>query len=83
MRWRSLRTNRAKGWVVNLPELQRWTQAYGLEWPQELVNALGAPHSANGTNGTNGTTALGAEDASLGDSGSLSSQQLAWEEGEL
>ena len=61
MHWRSLRTNRAKGWVVNLPELQHWTQAYGLEWPEELINALGASRPTNGTNGTNGTTALGAE----------------------
>jgi hypothetical protein len=63
MRWRSVRTNKAKGWVVNLPELQRWTQAYGLEWPEELRNATGAPQPTNGTNGTNGTTARGVEEA--------------------
>ena len=42
MRWRSERTNRAKGWVVNLPELQRWTQAYGIEWPERLIHNLGS-----------------------------------------
>jgi hypothetical protein len=56
---------------VNLPELQRWTQAYGLEWPKELINALEAPHPTNGTNGTNGTTAPTAEDSIFEEDGEL------------
>jgi hypothetical protein len=83
MRWRSVRTNRAKGWVVNLPELHRWTEAYGLEWPQELITSLGATHPANGTNGTNGTTARGAQGASPEDAESLSYGAFEFEEGEI
>jgi hypothetical protein len=37
MRWRAERTNRAKGWTISVPELQRWTVAYGISWPDELT----------------------------------------------
>jgi len=44
-----------------LAELQCWTVAYGVAWPEELITTQGAPLPANGTDGTNGITAQGGE----------------------
>ena len=71
MRWRAERTARAKAWAITLSDLQRWAQAYGVEWPRELRIEKGVPLPANGTNGSEGITALGAEGASCEEDGEL------------
>jgi hypothetical protein len=83
MRWRAERTNKAKGWTITLAQLQRWAVAYGVAWPQQLVANEGAPLPGNGIGGLNGITAQRAEGANRGNSGSLSSQEIEFEEGEI
>jgi hypothetical protein len=39
MRWRAERSAKAKGWTITLAELQRWTLAYAIVWPNEITPA--------------------------------------------
>ena len=57
MRGRAKRPARVNGWTSTLTELQRWTMACGITWPQELVAPSATPLSANGIGGFNGITA--------------------------
>jgi hypothetical protein len=83
MRWRSERTNNARGWLVNLAELRRWAQAYGVDLPKEWIACQEAPHPTNVTNVTNVITSPGAEGESRENGGGFSSQEIDYEEGEI
>jgi hypothetical protein len=49
MRWPAERTKSARGWAVNLAELQRLTRAYGVDWPEEFAATQETPHLTNVT----------------------------------
>jgi len=49
MRWPPERTKTARGWAVNLAELHRLSQAYGVAWPSELCTTQQAPPPTNVT----------------------------------
>jgi len=84
MRWPPERTKTARGWAVNLAELQRLSQAYGVDWPAEPCAMQEAPPPTNVTSviSVTSVTAPGAEGAGRTDSG-LSSGEFEFEEGEI
>lgn len=73
MRWRSERTNKTRGWVINTVELRRLAQAYGVDWPEQLGATQAVPHPTNVTNVTNVITSPAAEGASHGNDGGIPS----------
>jgi hypothetical protein len=75
MRWPAERRKSARGWSVNLAELERWTRAYGVDWPAEPCATREAPPPGNVTSviSVTSVTAPEAERALRDDDGELPS----------
>jgi hypothetical protein len=85
MRWPPERTKTARGWAVNLAELRRLSQAYGVDWPAEPCATQEAPPPTNVTSviSVTSVTAPEVERAFREDGGELPLPECEWEEGEI